>query len=339
MVVLQSPATLEHISLISLHPRHATPFSGIPAVDLSAPDAAALLVGACRDVGFFKVTNHGIPPDVVSRLEAEAVSFFSQPEEDKELAAGLAASAFGYGSKTIGGNGDFGWLEYLLMQVKSRGSHEPVLALLRQNGANSLCSALEEYLSAVRRLACGVLELMAEGLGLRQRDAFSRLVADDESDCMFRLNHYPPCPPLQGMPGCGLTGFGEHTDPQLISFLRSNDSHGLQIALRDGTWVSVPPDHTSFFVNVGDSMQVLTNGRFRSVKHRVLANSVKSRVSMIYFGGPPPGERLAPLPGLMGEGEESLYREFTWSEYKNAAYATRLADDRLEQFERWRGGQ
>lgn len=109
---------------------------------------------------------------------------------------------------------------------------------------------------AVRRVACRVLELMADGLGLRQRDAFSRLVGDEESDSMFRLNHYPRCPPLQGMPGCGLTGFGEHTDPQVISVLRSNNTSGLQISLRDGSWVSVPPDQSSFFVNVGDSMQV-----------------------------------------------------------------------------------
>ncbi|EYU43263.1 hypothetical protein MIMGU_mgv1a0099922mg, partial [Erythranthe guttata] len=65
---------------------------------------------------------------------------------------------------------------------------------------------------------------------------------------------------------------------------------------------------------------VMTNGRFRSVKHRVLAgDSVKSRVSMIYFGGPPLSEKITPLPSILEEGEVSLYKEFTWSEYKNAA--------------------
>jgi isopenicillin N synthase-like dioxygenase len=70
------------------------------------------------------------------------------------------------------------------------------------------------------------------------------------------VNHYPPCPALQGL-GCSATGFGEHTDPQLISVLRSNGTSGLQIALRDGAqWVSVPSDRDAFFVNVGDSLQV-----------------------------------------------------------------------------------
>ncbi|EEF23323.1 gibberellin 2-oxidase, putative, partial [Ricinus communis] len=78
---------------------------------------------------------------------------------------------------------------------------------------------------------------------------------------------------------------------------------------------------------------VLTNGRFRSVRHRVLANSMRSRVSMIYFGGPPLSEKIAPLSSIM-KGEESLYKEFTWFEYKRSAYNLRLADNRLGYFER-----
>lgn len=102
-----------------------------------------------------------------------------------------------------------------------------------------------------------MLELMAQGLGLKRRDVFSRLVMGQDSDLMFRLNHYPPCPLLQGL-NCNLTGFGEHTDPQVISILRSNNSNGFQIALRDGGWVSVPPDQDSFFINVGDTLQVIS---------------------------------------------------------------------------------
>ncbi|KAL0443709.1 UNVERIFIED_CONTAM: Gibberellin 2-beta-dioxygenase 1 [Sesamum latifolium] len=100
--------------------------------------------------------------------------------------------------------------------------------------------------------------------------------------------------------GRNLIGFGEHTDPQIISVLRSNNTSGLQISLKDGSWIPVPPDQTSFFINVGDSLQVMTNGRFKSVRHRVVvANSSKSRVSMIYFGGPPLSEKIAPLAALM----------------------------------------
>lgn len=78
----------------------------------------------------------------------------------------------------------------------------------------------------------------------------------------------------------------------------------------------------------------MTNGRFRSVKHRVVANRMKSRVSMIYFAGPPLSEKITPLSSLKEEGEESLYEEFTWSEYKKSAYGSKLGDDRLKLFEK-----
>ena len=81
-------------------------------------------------------------------------------------------------------------------------------------------------------------------------------------------------------------------------------------------------------------MQVLTNGRFRSVRHRVMTNSSKSRVSMIFFGGPPPTQLIRPLPQLMGEEEKSRYIEFTWADYKKAAYKSRLADNKLAFFEK-----
>lgn len=55
---------------------------------------------------------------------------------------------------------------------------------------------------------------------------------------------------------------------------------------------------------------------------------------MIYFGGPPLSEKIAPLPSLMEREEDSLYKEFTWFEYKKSAYKSKLADNRLGLFEK-----
>lgn len=115
---------------------------------------------------------------------------------------------------------------------------------------------MEEYIRAVKDMCYVVLELMAEGLGIAQRNVLSKLLKDEKSDSCFRLNHYPPCPEMQALNGRNLVGFGEHTDPQIISVLRSNNISGLQICLADGSWVSVPPDQSSFFINVGDTLQV-----------------------------------------------------------------------------------
>lgn len=100
--------------------------------------------------------------------------------------------------------------------------------------------------------------MMVDGLGIKPRDTLSKLVSDSNTDSMFRLNHYPPCPLVNKTTNGGknVIGFGEHTDPQIISVLRSNNTSGLQISLTDGSWISVPSDPSSFFFNVCDSLQV-----------------------------------------------------------------------------------
>ncbi|EYU33365.1 hypothetical protein MIMGU_mgv1a022731mg [Erythranthe guttata] len=287
-------------------------FTGnIPVVDLSDHTVAkTLIVNACKEFGFFKVINHGISMDLSNKLEAESVKFFKLPKQEKEKSG--PPNPFGYGNRNIGPSGDTGLVEYLLMSV------------------------VNEYVLAVRNVACEVLEMIAEELHLQARDTLSSLIRDEKSDSCFRLNYYPPCPGLRALSNAqSLIGFGEHTDPQIISVLRSNEVSGFQICLKDGAWVSIPPDPTSFFLNVGDSLQVMTNGRFKSVRHRVLAaDTLKSRVSMIYFGGPPLNEKITPLSSVMEEGEESLYKEYTWSDYKNSAYKTKLGDDRLTNFQK-----
>ncbi|KAK7412577.1 hypothetical protein VNO78_04048 [Psophocarpus tetragonolobus] len=329
MVVLSQPALNQFYFLKTCK---STPlFTGIPVVDLTNPDAKTHIVNACRDFGFFKLVNHGVPLEFMANLENETLRFFKKPQSEKDRAG--PPDPFGYGSKRIGPNGDVGWVEYLLLNTNPDVISPKSLFIFREN-PQTFRTVVEEYIGAVKNMCYEVLELMAEGLGIAERNVLSRLLKDEKSDSCFRLNHYPPCPEVQPVSGRNLVGFGEHTDPQIISVLRSNSTSGLQICLTDGTWVSVPPDQTSFFINVGDTLQVMTNGRFKSVKHRVLADPTKSRLSMIYFGGAPLSEKIQALPSLMLKGEESLYKEFTWWEYKKAAYASRLADNRLGSFEK-----
>ncbi|GAB2228695.1 hypothetical protein Droror1_Dr00022818 [Drosera rotundifolia] len=340
MVVQAHPST-HHFSLTkpltnNIQPNHDT---SIPVIDLSRPDEAiSLAVEACREFGFFKVVNHGVGTGIVQDLEDEAARFFGLRDSEKEKAS--LASPFGYGNKRIGPNGDVGWVEYLLLSA-SRENVSKISNAVFPDDPRRFRVATTSYIEAVKGMACRVLEMLAEGLKVGRKDAFSRMLKDEQSDSCFRLNHYPPCPEtvemqLSRLLGAKLIGFGEHTDPQIISILRSNNTEGLQILKSDGNWVSVPPDSHSFFVIVGDTLQAMTNGRFKSVKHRVLAEGLKSRISMIYFGGPPPGEKIAPLASLMEEGEESLYEEFTWWEYKKAAYKSKLGENRLGMFKRER---
>ncbi|KAG6407210.1 hypothetical protein SASPL_130194 [Salvia splendens] len=329
MVVLSHPIVDGNLTHIKTCKAAANAVS-IPVVDLSQSGAKTVIFEACKELGFFKVINHRISMDFVTQLESEAMKFFKLPPPEKAKSG--PPNPFGYGSKVIGPNGDVGWVEYLLF------STNPDLASRNPSSAatgisETLWEMANEYVSAVREMACEVLEMIADELEIPTREALSRLIRNQKSDSCFRINHYPARPNLPALTGRSLIGFGEHTDPQIISVLRSNDASGLQISSGGSRWVAVPPDHGAFFFIVGDSLQVMTNGRLRSVRHRVVAESVRPRVSMIYFGGAPLTEKITALEGVMEEGEESLYREFTWCEYKDSAYKSRLGDDRLSLFQ------
>ncbi|XP_076891318.1 gibberellin 2-beta-dioxygenase 1-like [Bidens hawaiensis] len=305
----------------------------IPIIDLSKPESKHHLVQACQDFGFFKVVSHGVPFKYINKLESQAMKFFTSPLSLKQKAG--PPDPFRYGNKKLGQNGDFGWVEYLLLNLKLGPDHKnPSISVFEENPEEFQC-VVNDYVAAVKKMSCEILELLADELKLQSRNVLSKMLSDEQSDSVFRVNYYPPCPELQEheLKGNKLIGFGEHTDPQIISVLRSNNTSGLEILLKNGSWMPVPPDSNSFFINVGDSLQVLTNGRFKSVKHRVVANSLKSRLSMIYFGGPPLNEKIAPLASLMESDEASLYKEFTWFEYKKSAFNSRLSDNRLGLFE------
>ncbi|XP_013635203.1 PREDICTED: gibberellin 2-beta-dioxygenase 3 [Brassica oleracea var. oleracea] len=300
----------------------------IPVVDLADPTSKTQIVKACEELGFFKVVNHGVRPDLLTKMEEEATKFFALFQSLKDKAG--PADPFGYGSKRIGLKGDVGCVEHILLNANNHLSSTKSTAVFRQIPA-IFREAVEEYMEEMKGMSSKVLEMVEEALGIEPKEKLSRLVKVKESDSCFRMNYYKEKEETQAKEEIG---FGEHTDPQLISVLRSNDTEGLQICLKDGTWVPVPPDHSSFFVFVGDTLQVMTNGRFKSVKHRVLTNIKRSRLSMIYFAGPPLAEKIAPLACLVPKQEDYLYKELTWSQYKSYGYKTKLGDYRLGLFEK-----
>ncbi|XP_043708592.1 gibberellin 2-beta-dioxygenase 2-like [Telopea speciosissima] len=306
----------------------------VPVVDLSRKrsQVSELIVKACQEYGFFKVVNHGVPNDIIARMEKEGLDFFRRPATEKEIAAG-PAKPFGYGSKNIGFNGDVGEVEYLLLHTNPLSVSQASEAI--SNDPSNFSSVVNDYIDAVRELACEILDLMAEGLRVPDKSVLSRLIRDVDSDSLIRLNHYPSSSSARDIKEHRVrVGFGEHSDPQILTLLKSNEVGGLQISLEDGVWVPVPPDPSSFCVNVGDLLQVLTNGRFVSVRHRAMTSSStrKSRMSMVYFGTPSLHAWISPLPETITAETPSLYRPFTWAEFKKAAYSLRLGDSRVDLF-------
>ncbi|XP_020113692.1 gibberellin 2-beta-dioxygenase 2-like [Ananas comosus] len=361
---------------------------GIPSIDLSQrrDRVAKLIARACEEVGFFKVINHGVPTDAIARMEAAGFDFFSLPAHEKQKAG--PPNPLGYGSRNIGFNGDTGELEYLLLHANNPSCSQKAKMINRKDPLKFSC-VVNEYVEAVRQLACEILEMLGEGLRLRDCGALSRPIRDCDSDSLVRINHYPPCYCTNKKVEdelCTTTtttttttntvatatatataiaaaaaaaakssstmvmnnsskhkisrvGFGEHSDPQIISILRSNGVDGLQVlqpaaaaaggeAGGGGVWVPV-----AFFINVGDLLQAMTNGRLTSIRHRAMANSsYKSRLSIIFFGAPPLHSLISPLPEMITADSPRRYRPFTWAEYKKTMYSLRLSQDRLDLF-------
>ncbi|KAJ0978653.1 hypothetical protein J5N97_014127 [Dioscorea zingiberensis] len=235
----------------------------VPVIDLSMRRElkAELIIKACEEFGFFQVINHGVPDKVVSRMELAGMEFFSLPTSEKLLAG--PANPLGYGTKSIGSNGDTGDLEYLLLHSNPISISQRARSVCRTNPID-FSYVVNEYVGEVRELACEILELMAQGLGVGDSGVFSRMIRDMESDSLLRLNHYPPCNCTKSSykhdccttrANCCRLGFGEHSDPQILTILRSNSVAGLQIrspSPAGASWIPVPPNPDAFpSANVG----------------------------------------------------------------------------------------
>ncbi|XP_019172474.1 PREDICTED: gibberellin 2-beta-dioxygenase 1-like [Ipomoea nil] len=157
------------------------------------------------------MVNHGVPTEFITRLESEAVKFFSSPISDKENTGVKFFSSpmsdkenagppdpSGYGKKKIGRNGNIEWVEYILLSLNNLefdydSSRQTSVYPLKCSG-EIFWAAVSDYVTDVKRMACEIFELMAKGLKIQPKNVFSRLVMDEESDSMLRPNHYPPCP-------------------------------------------------------------------------------------------------------------------------------------------------
>uniref|UniRef100_A0A0E0MVQ5 Fe2OG dioxygenase domain-containing protein n=1 Tax=Oryza rufipogon TaxID=4529 RepID=A0A0E0MVQ5_ORYRU len=293
----------------------------VPTVDMSAPagrgELSRQVARACAGSGFFRAVNHGVPPRVSAAMDAAAAAFFARAGAQKQLAG--PPDPLGYGSRSIGANGDVGELEYLILHASPDAVARKASAIDRED-PRRFSQVVNDYVEAVRQLACHVLDLLGEGLGLRDPTSLTRLITATDNDSLIRINHYPPsCAAAAGDHKSGggpaptaAIGFGEHTDPQILSVLRANDADGLQLLLPDAAaagdsvWVPVPPDPSAFFVN--------------------------PRLSTIYFAAPPLHARISALPETVAAGAPRRYRAFTWAEYKRTMYTLRLSHNRLDLF-------
>lgn len=272
---------------------------------------AAQIRNACRESGFFYVSGHGVGDEVIASLEAASRRFFSLPSEDKmqvRMARGGAAwrGFFPVGGELTSGRPDI--KEGLYFGTELSPEHPRVVAGWPLHGANLWPSAVPElrpavdaYLLATARAAQALLRGVALALELPAGYFASHYTA--EPTVLFRIFHYPSSAPA-GIDAAGSWGVGEHTDYGLLTLLAQDGHGGLEVKTPIG-WVDAPPLPGTLVCNIGDMLDRLTGGWFRSTPHRVRRTSGHDRLSFPLFFDPDFAAEMHALPARAGRGDAS----------------------------------
>jgi len=279
---------------------------GLPILDVTPlrdGDAAArarvgrALDRACREHGFFYATGHGVDAALEARLDSLARRFFAQPEAEKarvRMALGGRAwrGWFPVGGELTAGRPD---LKEGLYFGAELGAGDPrVVAGIPLHGANlfpaipGFRETVLAWIDAMTGLGHALMRGLALALGLDE-DFFAARYTGDPF-VLFRIFHYPAEPEDADE----RWGVGEHTDYGVLTILKQDDAGGLEVKTRDG-WIAAPPVPGTFVCNLGDMLERMTGGRFRSTPHRVRNGSGRSRLSFPFFFDPSFDAEVEPL--------------------------------------------
>jgi isopenicillin N synthase-like dioxygenase len=249
---------------------------------------AAQIRQACRDTGFFYIVGHGVDEQLQSQLEQLNQKFFAQDLATKmQIRMALGGRAwrgyFSVGGELTSGKPDL--KEGIYFGAELDATHPLVQAETPMHGAN-LFPAIPQfretvlaYLAAMTELGHTLMTGIALSLGLEAAYFYDRYTADPL--ILFRIFNYPPVSDAQTQSW----GVGEHTDYGLLTILKQDSSGGLQVKSRSG-WIDAPPIPNSFVCNIGDMLDRLTGGWYRSTPHRVRNVSGRDRLSFPFFFDP-----------------------------------------------------
>ncbi|KAJ7545954.1 hypothetical protein O6H91_08G017900 [Diphasiastrum complanatum] len=281
----------------------------VPVIDFSGiydPVSRSRVVkaigDACKEWGVFQVINHGVPKHVLQDMIEVGHEFFNLPLEDKmsyysdDLSQPVRfGTSYNPAKETI-----LEWRDVL----RHPGSISPEAVQLWPEKPESYRENTTNYLKGAKVFAETLFAALSESLGV-QSDYLQNIL----TEMMFGINYYPYCP----NPDLTL-GLSAHSDASGITILLQDQIAGLQV-LREGRWYLVQPRSDAFVINVGDQLEILSNGRFKSVEHRVTVNKEKTRISIGILCVPLGDTRIAPISGLIDESHPPMYREVIFKEY------------------------
>lgn len=274
----------------------------IPLIDVAPlrgadPEAkrevARALGRACREIGFFQVTGHGVPETLMEQVFAAGRAFFAQPAAVKEaLSIRHSTHNRGYGGlqeEKLDPDGTEDCKEAFNIGLDLPDGHPEEEA----RGRN-LWPSLEgwrplmlDYFDRCWELGRLLHRGFSLDLGVAE-DYF-----EDKLDAplgVLRLLRYPP-----GRNGDGAElGAGEHTDYGNITILADDGVPGLQVRDRAGHWIDAPILPGAFICNIGDCLMRWSNDTYVSTPHRVRV-PVRERNSIAFFLDPNPDALVVPI--------------------------------------------
>ncbi|KAL3359729.1 hypothetical protein AABB24_016312 [Solanum stoloniferum] len=301
----------------------------VPVIDLSGlevEDVRKKIVNEIREAsekwGFFQLINHGIPSSVLEGMIDGTRKFHEQDAELKKEYYSLDRTTrrVRYHSRIqLSQSKTVNWRDSLNIDWMVSGQIEP-------EEIPPVCrKAYVEYIKHVIKLGETLVDLLSEALGLKPDHLKAMECAKGQA---MACHYYPACP----QPELTL-GVDKHTDLSFFTILLQDQSGGLQI-MHNNQWVDVEPIEQGLVVNIGDFLQILSNDKFVSINHRVVAKKVGPRISAACFftGIFEPPKIYCPIKELISEENPPLYKEFIASDYITKFFSKPLDISGLDHF-------
>ncbi|KAJ1376393.1 Oxoglutarate/iron-dependent dioxygenase [Sesbania bispinosa] len=271
------------------HPNVATQKIQLPIIDFAEllgpnrPQVLKSLANACQHYGFFQLVNHSIPDDVLRSI-IDVIGSFSQTKD------------------TV-----FCWRDFLKLICRPLPDFLPHWP----SSPVDFREVVATYAEETKELFMAVMEGILESLGIMEANQEKENIMKEleNGSQMLVANFYPPCP----SPDSTL-GMHPHSDYGFLTLLLQDEVEGLQIQYQ-GKWVTVQPIPNAFVVNIGDHLEIYSNGKYKSVLHRVLVNEVKSRVSVASFHSLPFNCTVRACPTLIDEANPKRYMDTDFASF------------------------
>ncbi|MED6192091.1 hypothetical protein PIB30_006916 [Stylosanthes scabra] len=291
----------------------------VPIIDLNNllsqdPFELHKLDHACKEWGFFQLINHGVEPSLVERVKLGVQDLFNLPIEEKKKLWQKPGDIEGFGQLFVmSENQKLDWADLFVINTLPSYARDPNLF---SNIPQPFRDNLDNYSVQVGKLCTTMIGHMEMALKVKPNELVE--LFEDISQPM-RFNYYPPCHQPEKV-----IGVSPHSDAGGLTFLlQANEVEGLQIR-KDGMWIPITPLPNGFIVNVGDILEILTNGIYRSIEHRVTINSKKERISIATFHRPQMNKVIGPIASLITHERRALFKRISVADYYKKFFSRQL---------------